>query len=363
MGAKGKGSRTNLLSILRVLREFSDEEHPMTCEEIARALPPDAALSAKTVMRALDKLRDSDIPLRRAGAAYVRTRDGEQWDVGRAWYVEGAFDSGELHALVDGVLRSDLLAADGRARLLKKVEGLANRHFENSLQRVVPCRAQAVSLDGCELLGNITTLNRAIEASCLVRFGKGALGVDGRLRTFVDGDGREEVEVLAPFALVLADGRYYVIGYPCERRGSRRTLVHYRVDRLVGVVLLAGKAPCAPPPETRPGPDLEAYVRKRIMMFGGAPMRITLRTVERDPGKRARALHHLFDTFAADALEGLRELEDGLVEVKVRSTKEAMLRWATRFWDEFEVVGPPSLRDQLREDALEMASRYADEGA
>lgn len=358
MGAEGKSSRTNLISILRVLRELSDEEHPMTCEEISQALPLDAALSAKTVKRGLDELHDPAIPLQRTDAAYVRTRNGKQVDVGCAWYLEGAFSNRELHALVDGVLRSDLLPPDERALLLKKVENLASRHFENDLKRVAVCCAQTTALDGCNVLGNIAILNRAIDASCLVRFGKGAVGVDGRLRTFVDEDGREEAEVFAPFALVLVDGRYYTIGYPCKKRGSKHTLVHYRVDRLVDVELLGEKAPCAPPPETRPGPDLENYARKHIMMFGGQPMRITLRTVELDPGKRARALHHLFDTFAAGAIEGSRELEDGLVEFDVRSTKEAMRRWAMRFWDEFEVVKPQSLRDQLHEDACKMESCF-----
>lgn len=84
-----------------------------------------------------------------------------------------------------------------------------------------------------ELFLNLELLDEAMDEGRMVRFRLGAFGADGRLRIDAD-DVPFEV---APFALVLSNDRYYLLG--CFEPQGRP--YHFRIDRIMGLEVLCDR--------------------------------------------------------------------------------------------------------------------------
>lgn len=113
-----------LLYILKILKEDSDIDHPLTQSDIANKLELnyDITLERKAVSRNLSLLRE-------AGYEVESTAKGVYLD-------ESDFDNTELRLMIDGVLSSRYITEKQAKNLAKRISGLSNKYFRSHVNHI-----------------------------------------------------------------------------------------------------------------------------------------------------------------------------------------------------------------------------------
>ncbi len=328
------GGRSALpLCILQVLKDYSDEEHPLNSGAIIRKLEADYGLSAarNAVGRNLSLLRELgwDISTyeENGRGAYLRTRE---------------FSDVELRILIDSVLSSRYIPQEDARTLIEKLAALGNHYFKGRLRH-----AHSLPLwphhRNRAFFENLECIEAAIEDRKQLRFVLNSVGVNGELSPRGD-----RPYVVHPFAMICTNGQYYLVG--CY--GGYDNLTHYRIDRMTDVTVLDESVrPIDSLPGYRDGRHFDAalYAQEHHFMFGGKPVTVVLRMSRSCAGD-------VLDAFGSRA--AMRALDDDRMEVRVTAALEGMRFFALQFGNHCEVVSPRALREQVMEDIKKMAERY-----
>lgn len=117
MYATGNKKMLNML-ILDILKEYSDENHILTQQEIMRFLKSnyDMTCDRKSVRNNVDYLKELGYEISTDGGYYLITRE---------------FDDAELRMLIDSVLFSKTLTQKQAKSLIDKLSSWGNRYFNS----------------------------------------------------------------------------------------------------------------------------------------------------------------------------------------------------------------------------------------
>ena len=229
----------------------------------------------------------------------IRTGPG-----GKGAYLEPLFNDMELRVLIDSVLLSRYIPPQEARELIGKLTSLGRAGFSSGVQDV-------------HAVDKWHRMHRRDFFDCM----------DGLSRA----------------------GQYYLLA--CYD-GSREVR-HFRVDHMRDLVV-TGLAAMTPYdlPEFRGGVDMARYAAEHRYMYSGEPVRVTLRM----PISAAGQVYDAFGHYAQ-----MIPNEDGkTMEVRLRSSLENMRFFALQYASVCEVLSPAELREQVRQDVLRIAQRYAD---
>lgn len=113
-----------LIRIWQILKEYSDYDHPLTQDDIARHLESDygIVIERKAISRNISLLKEAgaEIESGRAGS-YLERRD---------------FEDSELKLLIDGVLCSKYITAKQSKELIDRLCGLSNKYFRSHVKNI-----------------------------------------------------------------------------------------------------------------------------------------------------------------------------------------------------------------------------------
>ena len=284
---KSEQQKAKILYLLRLLKERSDEAHPVTTQEmIAYLAAQDICVERKTIYSDIEVLREFgfDIILNRAkkgGGYYLAERE---------------FELPELKLLVDLVQSSKFITLKKSREFIKKLEGLASVHEARQLQRQVFV-ANRVKTENESIYYLVDEIYRAIDAGCMIAFQYIEVTADKKERLRRGGKTYE----VSPWALTWNDDCYYLIAYDHEAG----IIKHYRVDRMHKITLLAGERRGQ---EAFRAFDPAAYCKKTFRMFAGPEEFVTLCFDESYSGV-------VFDRFGKDVL--LRRQPGGRFTISV----------------------------------------------
>ncbi len=252
---KSEQQKAKILYLLKLLKERSDEAHPVTTQEmIAYLAAQDICVERKTIYADIEVLRDFgyDIILNRAkkgGGYYLAERE---------------FELPELKLLVDLVQSSKFITLKKSREFIKKLEGFASVHEARQLQRQVFV-ANRVKTENESIYYLVDEIYRAIDAGCMIAFQYTEITADKKERLRRGGKTYE----VSPWALTWNDDCYYLIAYD----HAVDIIKHYRVERMHRITLLH---------EERRGQeafrafDPAAYCKKTFRMFAGPEEFVTL---------------------------------------------------------------------------------------
>ena len=237
-------NKSRNLRLLSCLYHDTDEEHPITTEEIIEKFSAEGEiLNRKTVYADIQALKDEGWDVRKAkvskfNAYYMASRE---------------FTQEELKLLVDAVCAAQFIDKKATLQLIEKLQGFTSRSKAQELDRYL--YTAAVKTVNQTVLQTIDLIYSAIQSGKKISF---------RYYTYTAGKQRVqrhggETYVLSPYALVWDNNRYYVIGYSEKIRKEGQ----FRVDRIGDAVLLEEK-------QHRPskGFTINRYVRTKFGMFG-----------------------------------------------------------------------------------------------
>ena len=344
------GKKISILYILNILKEYSDEDHPMSQQQIADKLLEQYGMEVDrgTVKNNIMSLIDAGIltgytTITRS-SVNKETGEKEENTIYTKLYYEHDFTEPEMHMLIDGLLFSRSVPYTPRKELIEKLGKLAGPNFSRRMQRVHSMDADAPQ--NRNLFWIIEVLDEAIAEGKQVEVVYGRYGTDMKLHATLNEDGTEKIQLLNPYQLAASDGRYYLI---CNK-DNYDNVAHYRVDRIMKIRKL--DTPAKPGNQVQgleDGLKLQEWLFQHVNMFSGEPEKVEF-TVRKDN------VGLVIDFFGKHV--SFFDKGDGTVSCHITVSLEAMKKWALQFAKDVRVESPESLVEEIRADIRKINENY-----
>lgn len=310
-----------LIRIWQILEEHSDQDHPLTQEDIAAKLESEygIVIERKAIGRNISLLKEAgiDIGSGRTGS-YLECR---------------TFEDAELHMLIDGVLSSKYITAKHSADMIERLCGLSNKYFRANVGHIHSVN-DWYKTSNQALFYNIELIDTAIEEGKQVHYDYNKYGIDKKLH-------KSSHQYVSPYLMILHNQRYYLMAYS-EYWGN---MVFHRLDRITDMAVSDKKAtPVRDVPGYEGGIDYRELSSAMPYMYTDRPERI-------DFIADAGTIDQVIDWFGSD-VRIMKTEEKNKVRVSVKASPNAMVHWAMQYIDHVEIVSPASLRARVKE-ALE----------
>ncbi len=315
---KGAGNKQRLLVLLDILLKDSDEEHPLSLEELrVRLLERGVEAERKTLYDDFDQLSALGYDVQTTRDRTVRYFIGQR-----------DFDLPELRLLVDAVQSSRFLTDKKSRRLTEKLVRLASRHQAGELRRQMVVTGRIKTMNE-SIYYTVDTLQAALNQNRQVTFKYFDWDINKEKRLRNDGAKYS----VSPWALLWDDENYYLIAYTQE--GSFR---HYRVDRMMSVSVTDDKR--LGEAEFR-RQDMEQFSRRTFAMYGGATRYVTLYCAEPD-----WMVNVVLDRFGMDVM--LHPDGEGFRVTVPAEISPLFFAWIARFEGKMTVVEPDDVAAEYR---------------
>lgn len=251
--ARSSFQKLKLLHVMNYLLQNSDEEHPITVNQMIQYLESNGiAAERKSIYDDIEALRTFGM-------------DIEECKRGRVfgYYVASrTFELPELKLLVDAVQSSKFLSERKSMQLIAKLETLASGYAAGSLRRQVTVAGRVKTMNE-SVYYSVDLLHEAIQKNSRITFRYFDYDLNGSRRY------RPGLYTASPYALCWQDENYYLIAHS-ERHG----LTHYRVDKMASISMTG--QPRYMDAQTREL-DLTEYGKNVFGMFAGSREQLRLR--------------------------------------------------------------------------------------
>ena len=316
-----------LIRILQIFEKYSDYDHPLTQEDIARHLEQEygIAIERKAISRNISLLKEAgiDIESRRAGS-----------------YLDGRrFEDSELRMLIDGVLCSKYITAKHSADLIDRLCGLSNQYFRSHVKNIYSVN-EWCKTENQALFYNIEIIDDAIEQGKQITFDYNKYGLDKKLH-------KSAFHTASPYQLLLHNQRYYLMA----RNEYWKDVVFYRLDRITNIRLT--DQPLTPLQTVKgyeAGVDYKELATGLPYMFNDKPQPVEMIA-------EGYIIDQVIDWFGTDIR--LQQLDDGRVRVSLKASLQAMEHWAMQYINHVEVIAPVELRERIRENLKRGKEKYS----
>lgn len=331
MYATGNKKMLNML-ILEILKEYSDQEHRLTQQEIIRLLKSNYDMDCDR-----RSVKNNVMCLKELGYE-ISMEDGY-------YLLEREFDDAELRMLIDSVLFSKNLTQKQAKTLIEKLKGMGNRYFSAKVNHVSNL-PELHHGDNKQLMYVLDTINEAISQHKKISFVYNKYGSDFKLHPK-----REEKYVVNPYQMVANNGFYYLIG----NYDKYDDISHYRLDKMTCVEMLTEKMkPQNQVTGLEQGLNLPKHMAEHIYMFSGESVAINMLVDE-------TIISELVDWFGNDFYV-IEKRRNNQVLVRLKCNEQAFFYWALQYGPYVEVLEPVSLRSKIAEAVSEMNEKYQRNG-
>ena len=314
--------KIKLLKLLELLRLDTDEQHPMTTNQICARLDEMGIICDR---RTLSK----DIALlNEQGYEVMDTTVGHE----KGYYVEDrSFSIPELKILMDAVQAASFITDKKTQELLEKIAVLGGSHQAEILKgNIVNFKTTKHSNE--QIFYNVDALEQAIDQQKKVLFRYFDLDEHGQKAYRRDG----HRYVVEPIALVFNEDNYYMLCYSFRHQKTST----YRVDRMEAVTVLED-----PITETAVAlkNEIGPYTEQVFKMYAGEAVDIVIEFNDSLIGV-------VFDKFG----EGTKMMRSGehkcVATVKVQISP-VFWGWLFQFAGEMKLLSPESLAQEYKERA------------
>lgn len=343
--------KMSILNILKILREHSDADHTLSLEDIKEKLRTEYQMDVerKAIKRNLMNLAESDD----YDIKYTETKrltknrstgELEERVVLTDYYLVREFTDSELRLLIDSLLFSKHIPYSQCMELIEKLEGLSNKYFSANVKHIKTMPDNTTPNQ--ELFLTIEVLEEAISKGKQVSLVYNRYGTDKKLHPTLGENGKPKVQLINPYQMAAANGRYYLI---CNN-DNHDNLANYRLDRITKITLLdTPRKPMTKVKGLEHGLDLPKHMAEHIYMFSGESAAVKMRV-------KKIIIDDVIDWFGKD-VKFYDETEDE-VSVRVTVNLNAMRRWALQYSLYAQVIMPTELRDLIAKDIKQAAENY-----
>lgn len=324
--AKGKNQKVKLLKILEILRNESDEQHPMATKTLIERLNEEGIdIERKTLYDDIACLNECGYEI-----MSIKTNSNN-------YYIEDrTFDVAEIKILLDAVNAAHFITEKKTKQLSEKIAALSGNHRAKLMKRHVLVVDPKHSNE--KIYYNVDCLNECIERGKKVAFRYFDYDLSGRVKYRKDG----EKYLVTPIRLVFSEDNYYLVAYS----DKHDDLANYRVDRMDGVTASEENAVA----KGRKRGLTEKENRRMFSMFKGKPSEITLLC-------DMSLINAVVDKFG----EGAIMTKHGEDKFTVNATVElapTFYSWVFTFGNQMKILSPAFAVDEMKNLVDDVRSLY-----
>lgn len=317
--AKDNVRKIKLLKILELLRQNTDENHPLSTNQIVAELAcMGIPCDRRTASQDIATLND-------LGYEIMSTMIKHD----KCYYVEDrSFSVPELKILIDAVHASNFITEKKSEDLITKISTLAGSHRGEVLKHNMVC-FNTRKHSNEKILYSIDTLEEAILTQRKVIFLYFDLNENGERVYRRDG----HHYVVEPIALVFNEDNYYLTCYSSRHDSTS----NYRVDRMDGVNII--EEPCCEKAIAL-RKEVAIYTEQAFKMFGGQIEDVVL-DFDRS------LIGAVYDKFGENTKMCPSNEERVMATVKVRISP-TFWGWLAQFGKQMRLLAPETvIRDYL----------------
>ncbi|MCD8204278.1 MAG: WYL domain-containing protein [Coprobacillus sp.] len=327
--------KASVLLVLKVLQDYTDENHHLTQNEIAEKIKEIYGLSVErksiaSSLAILDAL-DYDVNSGKRGGYYLLSRE---------------LESSEVAFIVDAIFSSKSIPANSATKLVRKVNSCLSI-YERKEYDFVDKTYDLTRTNNSEIFYTIDIIHEAMEKH--KRVGFQYLTYDKKGKSVARNDGYEYV--VSPYFLVNNFGNYYLL---CNYRTKYNPLNVFRLDYITNIRIRDDwELKDMSEIEELRGFDLTSYLNEHIYLIGGEAVTAYL---EVDTEEHVRFVIDWFGDNAVFVPSG-----DKIV-VKVKCNETSLLYWCLQYSLYIKVLEPESLKQKVIEAHKSALAKYeADE--
>jgi len=319
--------RTKLLHLQSILLDKTDEQNPLTTQEIISELATyDIHVERKTLYNDIEILRQYglDIVTQKSSVSYHFVANRQ-------------FELPELKLLVDAVQSSRFITEKKSEELIGKLSSLTSQAQAQSLKRQIHVTDRLKSINE-QSYYSVDAIHAAVNDGKKVTFKYFDYDVHKKRVFRKDG----AIYEVTPVTLCWDSDKYYLVAYNAEHNGLR----NYRVDRMDNVTMLEENADKF----DRKKFSVAEHIKGMFGMFGGEVVRATLSFDN-------NFVNVVLDYFGKDVT--ITPRANGRFEVSVDVTASPVfLGWIFQFGGKAQILSPGSLVDAMRESISANAVQY-----
>lgn len=317
--------------ILEILRVYSDEQHPLTQQEILRLLKSEYGVEQcdrRSVKANVLSLKDMGFE--------ISMEEGEGYCL-----LKRELNDAELRWLIDAVLFSKSLSSANAKRLIEKLKGLGNKYFEPQISHV-SATLDIPRTDNKQVLINVHQISAAIDQKKKVSFYYNRYGTDFKLHD----QGKEYIA--SPYQMIAANGFYYLL----SNRDNHDDIEYFRIDKMSKVKVLDEQVkPMKQVVGLEHGLDLPKHMAEHVYMVTGESKTVTMKC-------NICMTDALADSFGKDIRVLEEDEKSGTITVRVKCNLNATFYWALQYGLSVEVLEPVELRKRIRDAVKVMMEKY-----
>jgi len=328
--AKSEKQKQKLLYIVKILKEQSDENHPVSTQKLIKELEKkDILAERKSIYNDIAVLVDYGydivtIKSRSNGGYYLGNRE---------------FELAELKLLVDAVQASKFITLKKSNALIQKLESFVSNYDGKQLQRQVYVKNR-IKTSNESIYYNVDYIHKALQNNKKIEFQYSEWNVSKKSSLKKDG----KKYLVSPWALSWNDENYYLIAFD-ETAGI---LKHYRVDKMVGICIKE---------ENREGSDffqktdIAEYENKTFGMFGGMEEIVSIQFENQLIGV-------VIDRFGKEI--DIRKRDDNTFSIRIKiAVSNQFFGWLTGLGTGTLILGPTSVIENYRQYLEKISLQYS----
>jgi len=306
--------KANVICILSILKEYSDEEHILTMKDIQDKMKVlyDLSPDRRTVYSAIDVLINMGYDI----SSYAENRIGY-------WLRDREFSNAELRLLLDAVYAFEYISDRQTAELTEKLRNMFSVNDRKKYNYSSVIRTDKKSPNPQVFL-NIETLDEAISAGKKVSFVYLDYDLNKKLVPR-----RAERYVVNPYAMTCENEHYYLI---CITEGHTDP-GFYRVDMMKDI-RISDESISISKKDANLG-----STKKVVYAYTGTPESITMLCDK-------YVLRYVIEKFGKDTV--IYPADDGRFTAVINSAPEGVKFWALQYLKYVEIVSPVSLREEIK---------------
>lgn len=330
--AARSGQKLKQFYIIDILREYSDDNHPLNATEICEKLAGlGVTAERKSIYSDIENLINYGFDIIKTGTPKKGFFLGER-----------DFELPEIYLLADAVKTAKFISPKKSRKLVSKLENMLSVYNRAEKQYGIYID-KSIKTKNEDIFYSIDTIFEAIKKGKQISFKYGVRELSGDRKIITT----YKQHTVTPYAMTWQDDHYYLI---CNK-DKYDNLMHTRIDRMKSVAITSVPArPIKELPPYKDTFDVGDYTRRLFGMFGGEISEVTL-VCSRN------ILEQITDRFGEDIF--IRDVNEKTFTFSAKmAISAALVTFIINYGSDVTVKSPEKLRDMVIKRAEEISGIY-----
>lgn len=320
-------TKPRILYLLKILNQYSDEDHPLSTNQLIDILKDDYGIAAHrtTISKDIAALQEFGIDIviihSTQSKYFIGSRD---------------FELPELKLLIDAIESSKFITAKKSEQLINKIHTLTSDNQVSKLKRnnfVV----DRIKPDNEQIYYIVDAINDAINQDKQISFQY--YDYCGLKKKVLKNKG--EVYTLSPYYLVWNTDCYYVLGFS-EKHNK---VVTFRVDRIAATPKILNSSSILKPVNF----DLNEFTKSVFFMYDGALQTVELRCDN-------SLMKTVIDRFGEDVTTYAYDMKSFRVVTEI-SASPTFYGWVFGFSGKLEILAPENVKEEYKKMIIDAGNQ------